>query len=197
MMGKIWNSSLAASHSWTSTLLLLVGLGHPYIVIWPSAGLGCHLASFHMIHSVSIEPLILWYLNAATLWSRVADMFKSIILLQFTSLPPPLILWFAIYRLFLISCRWWGKHYGPPMMGRLLSTSAHYPGDWSRDPLWYLRACIPQWQVLRTWQLTFIIGHRLGDSMSVRLQPILHTLWIVLDNTLRTIGIIGGFSRAC
>ena len=67
-------------------------------------GLGYHLASFHPIHAVSIMPLIPWYLTAATLWSHVADMFKSIILLQFTSSPSPLILCFAIYHLFLISC---------------------------------------------------------------------------------------------
>jgi len=196
-VGKIWKSSLVASHSWTSTLLLLVRLGHPYIIIWPFVGLGCHLASFHLIHAISIVPLIPWYLNAATLRSRIVDMFKSIILLQFTSLPSPLILCFTIYRLFLISCHWWGKHYGPHVTGRLLSTSTHYPGDWSRDPFWYLRSCMPQWQVLHTWQSTFIIGRRLGDSTSVRLQLLFHTLWIVLDSTLRTIGIIGGFSRAC
>ena len=143
---------VAASHSWTSTLSLLVELGYPYIVIWPSGVLGCHLASFHLIHVVSVKPPIHWYLNAATLRSRVADMFKSIILLQFTPLPLPLILCFTIYHLFLISCRWWGKHYGPPMTDRLLSTSAHYLGDWSRDPFRYLGACMPQWQVLRTWR---------------------------------------------
>jgi len=140
-----------ASHSWTLTLLLLVRLGYPYIVIWPSGVLGCHFASFHLIHAISIKPLIPWYLNATTLRSHVADMFKSIILLQFTSLPPPLILCFTIYHLFLVSCHWWQKHHGPPATDRLLSKLAHYLRDWSRDPPWYLGACMPQWQVLHAW----------------------------------------------
>ena len=29
--------------------------------------------------------------------------------------------------------------------GHFLSTSAHYLGSWSRDSLWYLGACMPQW----------------------------------------------------
>ena len=33
--------------------------------------------------------------------------------------------------------------------GHFLSTSTHYPGSWSRDSLWYLGACMPQWQVRR------------------------------------------------
>lgn len=70
-------------------------------------------------------------------------MFKSIILLHFTSFPFPLILYLTIYRLFLVSCRWWGKHYGPLATGRLLPTSAHYPGDGSRDPFGTLQlACL-------------------------------------------------------
>jgi len=39
---------------------------------------------------------------------------------------------------------------------------------------------MPQWQVLHTRRHAYIIGLRSGDSMSVRLQIILHTLWIVL-----------------
>jgi len=137
--------------------------------------LGCHFASFHLIHVVSVRTPIPWCQNAATFSNHVVDMFKSIILLQFTPLPPPLMLYFTIYHLFLVSCCWWGKQYGPPAMDRLLSTPAHYLGGWSRDPFQYFGACMPQWKVLHTRRQTFIIGLRLGDSTSVRFQLIFHT----------------------
>ena len=81
--------------------------------------------------------------------------------------------------------------------GHFLSTSAHYPGSWSRDSLWYLGACMPQWQVRRIRREVFIIGLRLSDSAGVRRQLIYSHAVDCTSSTLRTIVIIGGSSRVC
>ena len=47
-------------------------------------------------------------------------------------------------------------------------------------PFWYLRACMPQWKVLRIWRWVLIIGLRSSYFMDVRLQLIVHISWIVL-----------------
>jgi len=81
--------------------------------------------------------------------------------------------------------------------GHFLSTSTHYPGSWSRDSWWYLGACMPQWQVRRIRREVFIIGLRSNDSAGVRRQLIYSHAVDCTCSTLRTIVIIGGFSRVC
>ena len=76
-----------------------------------------------------------------------------------------------------VSCRWCGKHYGPPSIKvtscrlQLIIQEADL-----ETPFWYLGACMPQWQVLRIRRKVFIIGLRSNDSTSVRLKLILFTL---------------------
>ena len=81
--------------------------------------------------------------------------------------------------------------------GHFLSTSTHYPGSWSRDSLWYLGACMPQWQVRRIRREVYIIGLRSNDSAGVRRQLIYSHAVDCTCSTLKTIFIIGGFSRFC
>ena len=81
--------------------------------------------------------------------------------------------------------------------GHFLSTSTHYLGSWSRDSLWYLGACMPQWQVRRIRREVYIIDLRSSDSAGVRRQLIYSHAVDCTSSTLRAIVIIGGFSRVC
>ena len=48
--------------------------------------------------------------------------------------------------LFHVSCRWWGKHHGPPSTSLFLSTSTHHLGIFGlRNQFKYLEAYMPQW----------------------------------------------------
>ena len=63
--------------------------------------------------------------------------------------------------------------------GHFLSTSAHYPGSWSRDSLLVPWSLMPQWQVLHVRREVFIIGLWSSDSTGVRCQLTVHIPWIV------------------
>ena len=97
-----------------------------------------------------------------------------------------------------VSCRWCGKHYGPPSIKvtscrlQLIIQEADL-----ETPLWYLGTCMPQWQGRRIRREVFIIGLRSSDSTGVRRQL---TDFHAIDctcSTLRAIFIIGGTSRVC
>ena len=49
---------------------------------------------------------------------------------------------FHLQNMLLISCHWWGIHQGPPVMGFVPLTSAHYPESRLRNSLvpWSLHA---------------------------------------------------------
>ena len=64
-------------------------------------------------------------------------------------------------------------------------------------PVWYLGACMPQWQVHRIQRGVFIIGLRSNDSTGVRHQLIDSHAVDCTCSTLRAIVIIGGSSRLC
>ena len=97
-----------------------------------------------------------------------------------------------------VSCRWCGKRYGPPSIKvtscrlQLIIQEADL-----ETPLWYLGACMPQWQVRRIRRGVFIIGPRSSDSTGVRRQLIDSHAVDCTCSTLRAIVIIGGSSRVC
>ena len=97
-----------------------------------------------------------------------------------------------------VSCRWCGKHYGPPSIKvtscRLQLIIQEVDLE---TPLWYLGACMPQWQVHRIRREVYIIDFRSNDSAGVRRQLIYSHAVDCTCSTLRTIVIIGGFSRVC
>ena len=63
------------------------------------------------------------------------------------------------------------------------------------SPFRYLRACMPQWQVLRVRREVFIIGLRSNDSTGVRHRLTDSHAVDCTYSTLRAIVIIGGTSR--
>jgi len=80
-----------------------------------------------------------------------------------------------------VSCRLCGIHQGPPATGHFLLTSAHYPGSWLRNILWYLSTCIHQWKLsslfetgLHQWNSTKII------FVVFEINSFIRTIWIVL-----------------
>ena len=97
-----------------------------------------------------------------------------------------------------VSCRWCGKHYGPPSIKvtscrlQLIIQEADL-----ETPFRCLGACMPQWQVLHARCETFIIGLRLNDSTGVRCQLTDSHAVDCTYSTLRAIVIIGGTSRVC
>ena len=97
-----------------------------------------------------------------------------------------------------VSCRWCGKHYGPPSIKvtscRLQLIIQEVDLE---TPFRCLGACMPQWQVLRVRREVFIIGLRSNDSTGVRLQLINSHAVDCTYSTLRAIVIIGGTSRVC
>ena len=97
-----------------------------------------------------------------------------------------------------VSCRWCGNHYGPPSI-KVTSCRLQLI-IWEADletPFRYLGSCMPQWQFLRVRREVFIIGLRSSDSAGVRRQLIYSHAVDCTCSTLRTIVIIGGFSRVC
>ena len=97
-----------------------------------------------------------------------------------------------------VSCRWCGKHYGPPST-KITSCRPQLIIQESdlETPFRYLGACMPQWQVLRVRREVFIIGLRSDDSTGVRHQLIHSHAIDCTYSTLRTIVITGGTSRVC
>ena len=97
-----------------------------------------------------------------------------------------------------VSCRWCGKHYGPPSIKvtscRLQLIIQEVDLE---TPFWYLGACMPQWQVRHIRREVYIIDLRSGDSAGVRRQLIYSHAVDCTSSTLRAIVIIGGFSCTC
>ena len=107
-------------------------------------------------------------------------MFKRSWPLQFST-----SLWFSVSldsqtSCSSVSCRWCGKHYGPPSIKvtscRLQLIIQEVDLE---TPFRYLGACMPQWKVLCIRCKVFIIGLQLDDSAGVWRQLIVHIPWIV------------------
>lgn len=91
--GKIWKYSIGCINYYNILSLLNIDTLSASFQVGISSLCHCpfefwviHFASFHLILAASSWPLIPWCKIVAKLWSRVADMFKSLILLQFVSL---------------------------------------------------------------------------------------------------------------
>ena len=179
MVGKKWNQ-----HHCRVGSMLLLNMALVYIRV----GLETSHLIFHLLPWVWVIPFDLS--SALCLVAMTSDLLMSNTA-KLTVVPPyvqekltsastnlPLILiwsWFTKTLCSSISCRWCGKHYGPPSIKitscrhQLIIQEANL-----ETPFWYLGAYMPQWQVLRIRREVFIFGLRSGDFAGVRRQLIIH-----------------------
>ena len=166
----------AVCRSWTWHLSAFV-LGWGYLISFSTClhGFGWSLLTSHLLFALSSWPLIFWCQilpNPLSCRQYVQEKLTS------ADFKLPLILiwsWFTKTLCSSVSCRWCGKHYGPPLIKvtscrlQLIIQEADL-----ETPFWYLGACMPQWQVLHIRREVFIIGLWSSDSAGVWHQLIIH-----------------------
>ena len=128
--GGKWNQTLVSSMSLLNMALVYirVGLGTSHFIICLPTRVW--VISFDLSSSLCLVTMTSYrsMSNTAKFRSRVANMFKRSSFFSFLPLIPSFSLdSLSTYSFF--SCRWCGKHDGPPSTGHFLSISANYPGS--------------------------------------------------------------------
>ena len=173
MVGEKWNQYRRPVDSMSLLNMALVcirfGLGTSHLTLYLPPWVWVSFLTSHLLFASSPWPLIFWCQILPTplsCHSYVQEKLTSV------NINPPLILiwsWFTNTLCSSVSCRWCGKHYGPPSIKvtscrlQLIIQETNL-----ETPFWYLGACMPQWQVLRIRREVFIIGLRSSDSTGVR-----------------------------
>ena len=185
---------VSAAHSWTWHSLLRVRLGYFPFVSLTFLGLGCSvflpfdlcdviMTTNPMDPKAAKLPVVSPICSRVVLLQLHLPLFLCIIQNHFVSSHLVLMMWDSLWPSFdTVTFHW------------------HQLIIWEVDreaPFQYLRACMPQWQVLCTrWQV-HIIGFRSSDFTGVRRQFMYSRFVNCDDSTLRAIIIIGCSSRTC
>ena len=179
MAGEKWNQN----HCHVGSLLLLnmalvclrVKLGTSHLVFTCLHGFGWSFLTSHLLFASLPWPLIRWCQMLPN--SLSCRLYVQENLTSASTNLPLILIWLRFTKTLCssVSCRWCGKNYGPPLI-KVTSCRLQLiiQEDALETPFWYLRAYMPQWQVLRIRREVFIIGLWSSDSAGVWRQLIVH-----------------------